>query len=31
MGTGALPQAQSLPWHRLGDVADVLSVWRVQP
>lgn len=31
MGTGALPQAQSLQWHRLGDVADVLSVWRVQP
>jgi hypothetical protein len=31
MGTGALPQVQGLQWHRLGDVADVLGVWRVQP
>ena len=30
IGAGALPQGQGLHWHRLGEAADVLAVWRVQ-
>lgn len=31
VGTGALPEGQGLHWHRLGDAADVLAVWKVKP
>jgi hypothetical protein len=29
IGSGALPQGSGVRWHRLGDAADVLAVWKV--
>jgi hypothetical protein len=29
VGSGALPQGSVVRWHRLGDAADVLALWKV--
>lgn len=31
LGAGGLPAVRGVSWHRLGEAADVLTLWKVQP